>query len=428
MKKGLKSVIGEVDINRDLVLLLTIGGLYSISIFLSNTFVNIFLWKQAGDYATIAFYNLAVYILQPFTFILAGKWAKKVDRVIVLRLGVSFLSLFFMTVLILGENAAKYNILLGAILGVGYGFYWLAFNVLTFEITEPETRDFFNGFFGLLQSFGGMIGPITAGFIISKMEAYTGYTTIFSISLTLFVVAVVCSLFLNRRSAEGDFRFVRIFQERKNSKNWRRVLQANYSQGIREGTFLFVISIWVFLITESELSLGTFNLVFSAFSFVCYYLATRFIKPVNRKKAIFIGGSILYFSIYLIIFFKSFTILLIYAAIIGIAYPIIYVPYFSLAYDVIGTSWKAKEMRIEYIVVKELFLNGGRVSSILLFIIVTTLFDTEKSIPYLLAIVGIGHFLIYFFMRDVEFVPHDKKETKKSEPIITKEVIEEENR
>ncbi|MRG86604.1 MFS transporter [Salinibacillus xinjiangensis] len=430
MGSRLKAIVGHVDINRDLILLLAIGGLYSVSIFLSNTFVNIFLWKQAGNYGTIAFYNLAVYILQPLTFILAGRWAKKVDRVIVLRLGVTFLSLFFMTVLMVGEHAAKYNIILGGILGIGYGFYWLAFHVLTFEITEPETRDFFNGFFGLLQSFGGMIGPFTAGLIISKMEANTGYTTIFTISLILFVVAVGCSFFINRRSAEGEYNFRIILAERKHNKNWLRVLQANYSQGLREGIFLFVIAIWVFLITDSELALGTFNLVFSGFSFFFYYIATRMIKPHLRKKGILIGGVILYASIYLIIFFPSYTVLLIYAAIIGVAYPIIYVPYFSISYDVIGTSRMAKEKRIEYIVVRELFLNSGRVSSILLFLLITFIFDAEKSIPFLLGGVGIGHLLISFFFRDIQFSPKKPKETvdKENEPLINKEVTEEENR
>ncbi|GAA0482485.1 MFS transporter [Salinibacillus aidingensis] len=431
MSEKLKAIVGHVDVNRDLILLLTIGGLYSISIFLSNTFVNIFLWKQAGDYATIAFYNLAVYIMQPLTFILAGRWAKKVDRVIVLRLGVTFLSLFFLTVLIMGDYAEKYNVILGGILGIGYGFYWLAFHVLTFEITEPETRDFFNGFFGLLQSLGGMIGPISAGFIISKMEANTGYTTIFTISLVLFVVAVICSFFLNRRSAEGEYNFRIILKERNNNNNWKRVLQANYSQGLREGIFLFVISIWVFLITDSEFALGTFNLIFSGFSFFVYYLATRLIKPKFRKTSILIGGLILYTSIYLIIFFKSYTVLLIYAAIIGFAYPIIYVPYFSISYDVIGTSWMAKEKRIEYIVVRELFLNSGRVSSILLFLIVTYLFDTDKSIPYLLATMGIGHLAISYFFRDIHLPgkkPNEENVEKENKPLINKEVAEDENR
>ena len=146
MAKTLRSVLTQTNINRDLILLLTIGGLYSLGIFLSNTFVNIYLWKQAGDYTTIAVYNLAIFIFQPLAFIMAGKIAKKVDRIIVLRLGVIFLSLFFLSVLLIGEKASTYNFVLGSVLGIGYGFYWLAFNVLTFEITEPDTRDFLMGF------------------------------------------------------------------------------------------------------------------------------------------------------------------------------------------------------------------------------------------------------------------------------------------
>src|SRR5690625_4533408 len=100
MQKTFKTVIKNTDINRDLIFLLIIGGLYSLGIFLSNTFVNVYLWKQAGDYITIAVYNLAIFIFQPLTFILAGRIAKKVDRVIVLRLGVSFLSIFFLLFLL----------------------------------------------------------------------------------------------------------------------------------------------------------------------------------------------------------------------------------------------------------------------------------------------------------------------------------------
>ena len=151
MKKWQK-LIGEIELTKDLSLLLVIGGLYSLSIALSNTFVNIFLWKQSGAYLDIALYNLAVVVMQPLTFILAGRWAKKIDRVIVLRIGVIFLSLFYLAVLFAGSRAAEFLLLLGGLLGVGYGFYWLAYNVLTFEITEPETRDFFNGFLGILSS------------------------------------------------------------------------------------------------------------------------------------------------------------------------------------------------------------------------------------------------------------------------------------
>ncbi|KGP72978.1 MFS transporter [Pontibacillus yanchengensis] len=411
MNKKMNAILGDVEVNRDLILLLTIGGLYALGIFLSNTFVNIYLWKQSGEYLAIALYNLSIYIMQPLTFILAGRWAKRMDRVIVLRLGVIFLSLFFLTVLIVGEQAATYKILLGSVLGIGYGFYWLAFNVLTFEITEPETRDFFNGFLGLLQSFGGMVGPILAGFIISRMTENTGYTIIFSISLSLFILAVISSFFLKRRSAKGNFSFRRIIHERKRDHNWKRILTAHIFQGLREGTFLFVISIWVFITTQSEFALGTFNLVYSGCAFLFYYLVTRFVKPRMRKTSIFVGGLTLYLSLFLILIQLSYPTLLIYAALIGIAYPIIYVPYLSLTYDVIGKAWHAAEMRIEYIVVRELYLNLGRVISISIFLLGVSLFSPETIIPYILMIVGIGHFVIYFFIKDVRFTVNTEEES-----------------
>lgn len=398
----LKKLLGDIKLTKDFKFLLLIGGLYSISTALSNTFVNIYLWKQSGKFFDIGLYNLAVVVLQPITFIIAGRWAKKVDRVIVLRIGVSFLALFYLAVLFFGANASKFLLLLGALLGTGYGFYWLAYNVLTFEITEPETRDFFNGLLGVLTSIGGMIGPIAAGFIISRLENFGGYTIVFGLSLGLFSLAVFLSFFLKRRPAHGKYWFQRILKERKNDFNWRMITNAHFFQGFREGTFAFIISVFVFLATGSELSLGTFGLINSGVSFIAYFFVSRMIKKQHRKKAILLGGCILYASIFLIVFDVTYTRLLIYAATIAIAYPLLLVPYLSMTYDVIGRGWNAAEMRIEYIVVREIFLNLGRFVSILLFLFAVTMFDEQKSIPILLLIVGVGHSVIYFFIRRIQ--------------------------
>ncbi|MBO1512305.1 MFS transporter [Metabacillus bambusae] len=398
----LQKIIGDVHVSKDLILLLVIGGLYSLSISLSNTFVNVYLWKQSGEFIDLGIYNLSIVIMQPITFIFAGRLAKKIDRVVVLRLGVIFLAIFFMSVLIIGGSAAKFIILLGGTLGIGYGFYWLAFNVLTFEITEPETRDFFNGFLGIMNSTAGMVGPIIAGFIISRLKNFTGYTTIFSISLLLFSGAVVLSFFLKRRPAEGDYLFKRIFNERKKDRNWKMITSAHFFQGLREGTFAFVIGVFVFIATGSELALGKFGLVNSSAAFIAYFLATRIIKKTKRKMFILMGGIFLYLSIYVILFDLSYQRLLIYAVLIAFGYPMLFVPYASITYDVIGRAWNITKARIEYIVVKEIFLNSGRIVSILGFIVAVTLFNEKQSIPILLAIIGAGHLIIYFFVRNVQ--------------------------
>lgn len=402
LKKSLiTKLIGDVEITRDLLILLLIGGIYSLGVALSNTFVNVFLWRRSGEFLDLALYNFASAALQPIAYFIAGKWAKKIDRIIVLRLGVIFLACFYFTVLLLSEKANEFLLLLGAILGIGFGFYWLAFNILTFEITEPETRDFFNGFLGLLTSLGGMIGPIVSGIIITTFETFTGYTVIFSISLSLFILAVILSFLLKRRQAKGEFQFRRIVQERKYNPNWRAVLDAHIFQGIREGTFVFVIIVWVYIATNSELALGTYGLVTSAVQFVCYYAVTRLVKTNVRKKAILFGGILLYVAVYLIVFQFTYTKLIIYGIIISVAYPLLLVPYVSLTYDVIGRSWKAAEMRVEYIVVRELFLNIGRMVSIIGFMIAISFFDETTSIPIYLLIAGAGHLCMYFFLRNV---------------------------
>ncbi|MBC6974483.1 MFS transporter [Bacillus sp. Xin] len=421
-----KHVIGDVEVNRDLVLLLVMGGLYTLAISLSNTFVNIYLWKQTQNYVNLGVYNLASVVLQPLTFLFAGKLAKRIDRAILLRIGVGTLATFFVVVLLAGTRASHYILLLGGLLGIGYGFYWLAFNLLTFEITEPETRDFFNGFLGLLTSFSGMIGPIAAGYTISRMEKWTGYTVIFFLSLTLFAIAVVISFFLSKRECEGRYEIVQVLKERKINKNWGRITRAHFFQGLREGTFVFVISVYVYLASGSEFGLGKYSLVNSAVSFICYYLVTRILRKEWRKKAILIGGIILYVVVFLVIFHVTYVKLLIYAACIAIAYPILLVPYGSMTYDVIGRAKQAREWRVEYIVVRELWLNSGRICSVLSFLCAVSFFPPEKSLPVLLCILGAGHLLIYFAVRNVKYGEGNPNKTRIPAPETTQNHTERE--
>ncbi len=401
MLLSVRKMFGQLDLTRDLGLLLFIGGLYSLSAALSNTFVNIFLWKQSGQFIDLAIYNLTAVIFQPLAFLAAGKCAKKVDRVIVLRMGVIFLSVFYLTVLFIGSQASDWLVLLGALLGIGYGFFWLAYNVLTFEITEPETRDFFNGFFGSLFSAGGMIGPMLAGFIISRFASTTGYFIVFSLSLSCFVIAVILSLFLKRRPAHGQFRLRAVWKERHTYDDWRRILNAHFFQGLREGVFVFIISVFVFITTNSELALGTYGLVYSGISFFSYFLAVRLVKKPYRKRTIFLGGMVLFLSLFILLTGLTFAKLLIYGAIIALAYPFLLVPYSSMTYDVIGKSRHAADQRVEYMVVREIFVNAGRIVSILAFIVAITLFDEKESIPILLVALEAGHTLIYFCIRKV---------------------------
>ncbi|MBM7646373.1 YQGE family putative transporter [Scopulibacillus daqui] len=412
----LSKITGKEKIPKDLLLLLLIGGLYYLSIALSNTFVNVYIWKQSKSLIDIGLYNLMIVIFQPLTFIIAGRWAKKIDRVIVMRLGVISLAVFFITVLLLGNHAKQFLLLLGALIGIGFGFYWLAFNVLIFEITEPKTRDFFNGFLGLLSSLAGMAGPLTAGWIISSMVDEIGYKVIFAISLFLFTCAVAVSFFIKRRHAKGEFQIKRILKERQNNDNWKYILNAHFFQGCREGTFSFIIVIWVFITTKSEMSLGAYSFVESGVMLISYYLVSRLIKPDKRIQAILCSGLVLYAAIFLLIFHLNYKNLMIYAVLIALAYPALVVPYGSLTFDVIGKGWRSASMRIEYVVVREIFYNSGRITSILLFLAAVLLFKDEQGLRCLLLIIGLGHPMVYFWIRHINLTNDSSKQLTADSP------------
>ena len=130
---------------------------------------------------------------------------------------------------------------------------------------------------------------------------------------------------------------MQVLKERRIDKNWGKITRAHFFQGLREGTFIFVISVYVYLATNSEFALGKYSLVNSAVSFVCYYLVARMLKKEWRKSN-FTWRHYFICCRLLVIFNVTYTKLLIYAACIAIAYPILLVPYGSMTYDVIGRA------------------------------------------------------------------------------------------
>lgn len=378
---------------KNLKLLLVIGLLYTLGIYLSNIFVNIFLWKQTEDLLILALYNLCIYVAQTLIFVLLGKWVKRIDRVIILRTGIFVISVFFISVLLLSTKASDLFYVLGILIGTGYGLFWLAYNILIFEVTEPYTRDFFNGMFGALQSLSGIVGPVSAGWIITALTGYKGYLTIFFISFVLFILAIIFSIFLERRKTDGEYNIREVIKESKENRQWFWMLTAHLFQGMREGVFLFLIGLWVYLGTQSELIVGIYNMIYAIASFVMYQIVARIVKPDNRKILIFIGSIFLFISVFWLLISDEPVDFYIYAGILGVFLPLFFAPYTSVSYDIIGQAKNAKDNRVEYIIFRDIILNSGRTISLILFVIGLLVISADVWMKYSVVIFGIGYFV-----------------------------------
>jgi YQGE family putative transporter len=390
-------------LTKQAVLLLIVHGLFAMASALSGTFVNVFLWKAQEDFALLGWFALAGQIANALTFYLTGKWVKEGNKMNSLRLGVSVSGCFYLVVLLLGKQAVNYVILLGALQGMASGFFWLAFNVVYFEVTGPEDRDRFNGWSGLIGSATGMLGPWISGLLIARASGgSSGYRFVFTCSLAVFALGVVVSFFLKKRPAGNGYDWMYGYKTlKKPGTPWKKVFTALAAQGIREGVFTFIIGVLIFVATRSESKVGSFALVTSAVSLISYWLIGRMIKPATRNVAMLAGAMLMIAAILPLLWKVNYFTLLIFGIVAGASFPLYIIPITSSVFDLIGRDNDSASHRVEHVITRELGLNTGRVIGTLAFLLVISWRDSVASMNGLLLAVGSSPLLAWWMMRSV---------------------------
>ncbi|MCD1259309.1 MFS transporter [Paenibacillus athensensis] len=382
------------------MLLLAVNALFTIGNSLSGTFVGVYLWKAKHDFALIGWFTLVTFLTMALTFWVAGKWVKEHNKMNCLRIGVAVSAVFYLLVLWLGTTSVHYIVPLGMVQGISTGLFWLAFNVVYFEVTDPDSRDRFNGWVGLLSSIAGMVAPWVSGGLIVRLGGVNGYRLIFSLSLGIFVLGVVVSFFLKKRKAEGSYEWLLAVRclKRKDTP-WRRVFAALAAQGVREGVFGFMIGLLVYLATQSEGRLGNFTLVTSSVGLVSYWAVGRYIKPRFRLWAMLVGAGLMVAVIVPFFWQVSYVTLLIFGVTVALVFPLYTIPMVSAVFDLIGSDAESARQREEYVVLRELGLNAGRVVGALLFIAVVSWSTQPKVISTLMLVIGSSPLVSWLFIR-----------------------------
>ncbi|MDF2924240.1 MAG: transporter [Paenibacillaceae bacterium] len=392
---------GKARLSGQTWLLLAVNGLFAAGNALSGTFVSIYLWKASNDFALIGRFAVIQQISMALTFWLAGKWVKEFNKMNVLRAGVLVAALFYGVVLFLGHGAVNYVWLLGIVQGLGSGLFWLSFNVVYFEVTDPDSRDRFNGIAGLLGSGAGMLAPWLSGFVITRMSDTNGYRLIFSLSLLVFILGAITSFFLKKRKEEGHYSWFFVFHCMKKSGVWKRTFLAMMAQGVREGVFGFLIALLVYISTGNEMKLGNFSLVTSAVAFISFYGVGRLLKPKLRKWGMLAGVAGMILVIVPFFWSVSYTTLLIFGIGTSLFIPLYTVPVTSTAFDLIGRDEEGARRREEFIVLRELGLNAGRILGTIGFIAVVVFSPTPLAINLLMLGVGSSPFVVWLLLREL---------------------------
>ncbi len=384
------------------LLLLAVNGLFVMATALSGTYFGIYIWKASNDYFKLGWFTLITHLCMGLTFWIAGNSAKEGNKMILLRLGIAISAVFYALVLLLKGSAVHYISLLGVVQGIATGLFWLAYNVVYFEVTEPDNRDKFNGWTGTIGSLIGIAVPWTSGWLISRIGGERGYRAIFIASACVFVAAIVTSFFVRNRRTPGNYHWrwpYRLIHGRDSV--WPSVMGALASQGIRESVFGVIIGVLIYVQTGSEMKLGNFMLMTSAVGFASFLCTGKWLKPKWRTRGMLVGAVALIAVILPMFAGFSYATLLAFGLGAALFFPLYILPMTAVVFDLIGKDQESVERRVEYVVARELALNVGRIIGMAIFMGVIYFSKTPQAMKWLLLAVGSSPLMSWLFMRKV---------------------------
>lgn len=391
---------GKGRLDKQTRILLLVNGLFVTASVLSGTFLGIYIWKAAHDFVLLGWFTLLSHVMMALTFWTAGYWCKRGRNGTCLRVGVAVSAAFYGLVLLLGQQAVQYVWLLGLVQGLAIGLFWLGFNIVYFEATDAGNRDRFNGLAGVIGSLVGMAAPWCSGFLISRMEGETGYRIMFAVSVGIFVAGACVSFWLHNRKPQGryDWRLpLRIWT--LPDTPWRPVLGALMAQGFRETVFAVMIGLLVFIRTGSEMKLGNYSLITQLVAFAAFFAAGRWLKPAWRSRGMLIGAIALTAVILSLFFGTHYAPMLAFGIGTALFLPLFIIPMTSSVFDLIGTHEESVRQRVEYVVLRELALNAGRITGMAVFIVTLSISREPTVIHWMMLLVGSSPVLSWFFMR-----------------------------
>ncbi|MGZ4121671.1 MAG: MFS transporter [Tumebacillaceae bacterium] len=378
--------------------LLVINTLFAGASALSNTFLNIYLWKLLRDLDQIAIYNFFIFFFTAVGYATAGWIAKRTDRLYTLRIGIGILALFYVLILVLGARVDGLQAMLGCLLGFGNGFYWLSYNILVFEVTEPETRDRFNGLNGFLLATASGVAPMLAAQILARIP-WGGYQILFLLSFGLFLLAVFVTWRMRHRESPAFYDLYVGFRPEEHGKLWRQVLLGSLFLGLREGTVSFLPFLLVFLVTKNELLAGRYLLLISACSLLAFYIVKRFLTHARRGTFVIVAGLALGSSVLLLLLKVTTVSLFVFGIFNALFAPLLLIPNSCLALDVMGRLPEAVHRKVEYLVIREVALNIGRCLSLLVLILCEFWWPDAISIRVAFLLIGISPLTGLLFYR-----------------------------
>lgn len=376
--------------------LLIVGMLFLAGSNIASVFLNVYLVRLTNSIFIILFQNILNYVSLLIAFIIGTKFISKINLVTFLKTGIFSMIAYYLLILSLKEQAQLFLIPLGIFNGIGQGFYYFSFNLLTGQLVKESEQ---GRFFSYQQTFSylfGIIMPSLSGYIISIYTKLTGYYILFFISALLLIIGIYMSIFIKGLTLNQNIRLLEVLKL-KGNKYWNANKYYNFSNGIRDSIFNQIFTVFAYTIISNEQIIVQFNSIMACIGIFSSSLIASKFNRTNQKNYHLIASMIYFGIMSLLGIFQSPKILLITYILLGVVYCWNQTIFQSVKFQLAKIA-NNDYNQYEYIVASEFPIALGRIIGLSISLITCSLFSLNNAYRFLIIFNGtlwlIDHFII----------------------------------
>lgn len=375
-----------------------VHGAYTAASLLAGTFLSIFLWRSSHDLALIATFSGLSALVIPMVFIANGLLWRGLPAGGSIRVGLGANGLVYLLVLVLGNQAPHWIVLLGLLKGVAEGFYWSGFHPVTYDSTSESDRDRYFGVQAGTNALLTAVLPPAAGAIIvagSRMGgSYLGYELVFALAAFTLIGAMALAGRLPA-APRPRISLTRVVWLGRRNPDWQWVSIARLADGFTGSLLTLVLTVLTFLLLTNEQQVGNFNGLMGLLGVAISIGLAAVMKPQHRTIYALVGGSLLALSTMLLPLYLTAGALIAFGLLRAVGGPLHGNALAPVALQVIDRDPAPRAMRFEYIVHSELCLAVGRVLSLGCFLLLAAPSNQMLLARIVVVITGAAPILIW---------------------------------
>ncbi|MNC16024.1 Major Facilitator Superfamily protein [compost metagenome] len=244
-------------------------------------------------------------------------------------------------------------------------FYWVGYLVLMYDVSDERNRIHYLAMNSIFFTLAGLVGPALAGRVIALNDGLHGYIIVFGIAFFMFLLPAVGSLKIKAKPSRHKAYYLRhTLSMMKRSPEWLRGLWGFFALGLLQGIMLFLPNILLYQVMPREDHIGYMSVLFSLITIVMGMLISRYAKASHTTLYLWVSGIGLIAAASLLLAGLSLWSVVSFMVLYSFFNPLQGNTLTSHYYNHVGKLPLKGNFRVESVVLRETFLNTGRVISI----------------------------------------------------------------